>query len=138
MTTKPVPTLTTAGWKTEIRDKADTLMSYFFYSDASQSNIYLGNITSLPKIIEEYGNEESSIRSQMESLLNQYLSRYFDYVDVNVDVRIPEDSVDNRMEVLMSVVVGEKGVKYDMSRLLRSKNGKIIEIIDRNNTGGTE
>ena len=135
MAIKPVPTLTMAGWKKEIRDKADSLMSYFFYSDASQSNIYLGHITSLPKIIEQYGNDKNLIRSQMQTALHVYLSRYFEYVEVNVDVVIPEDATDNRMEILTSVIVGENGVKYDMSRLLRSKYGKIVEIIDRNNTG---
>lgn len=138
MATKPVPTLTLAGWKKEIREKADALISYFFYSDASQSNIYLGNVTSLPKIIEQYGNDEVRIRSEMESQLNRYLSRYFEYVDVNTDVKIPEDNKDNRMEILTSIIVGENGVKYDLSRLLRTKSGTIIEIIDRNNTGSLE
>jgi len=135
MATKPVPSLTLAGWKKEIREKADTLIAYFFYSDASQSNIYLGNITSLPKIIEQYGNEEDTIRSEMEEQMSRYLQRYFDVVEVDVSVNIPENANDNRMEIICKVVVGENGVKYDLSKLLKTSNGKVIEIIDRNNSG---
>lgn len=135
MANRPVPTLSSIGWKNEIRDKIDTLMSYFFYSDYSQSNVYLGNITSLPKIIEEHGNNELNIKTEMEYKLQTYLGRYFDAVEIDVKVNIPEDSVDNRMEIVCSALVAEKGVKYDISRLLRLKDGKLNEIIDRNNRG---
>lgn len=138
MAMKPVPTLTAAGWVNDIRDKCDRLMTYFFYSDYSQSNFYLGNITSLPDIINRYGNDKSAITFETEKAMKVYLLRYFDQVECTAKVIIPENEEDNRMELQVSLEVVENGVKYDLFKLLKIVNSKLVEVIDRNNSGSIE
>lgn len=134
----PVPSLTRAGWITEIKDKCDLLMSYYFYSDYSQSNFYLGNISSLPDIINKYGNEQNKIAFQMQDQMHLYLLRYFESVECSVTALIPEDPEDNRMQLVVNIVVGEKGVKYDFYRMLNVRGNTLTEIVERNNSGSLE
>lgn len=135
MAIKPVPSLSLSGFINELRDKSDRLMSYFFYSDASQSNVYLGEVSSLPDIIQKYGNDKDSIATEMDDALQKYLERYFDIVEVEVKINIPENATDNRMEILCEIIVGENGVKYDFAKILNTANGKLTTIMDRNNQG---
>lgn len=130
---KPVPTLSLSGWVNEIREKSDRLLSYFFYSDASQSNLYYGNVTSLPDIIKRFGNEKDRIDREMREAMYNYLKRYFDIVDIDVEVTIPDDPTDDRMNLICRIAVGQNGIRYDFSKLVAIENSKIKEIIDRNN-----
>lgn len=131
----PAPSLSPSGWVTEIRKKADLLMAYFFYSDASQSNFYLKNITALPDIIQMYGNSQLDLQTEITARLTKYLERYFELVSIDTKVTIPENIDDNRMDVAMAITITQENIKYDMSKLLRIANSKVVEIIERNNTG---
>ena len=61
---KPLPTLSSSGFVSGIAEKADRLMSYYFVSEDSQSNLYRGQITSLPKQIQLLGNDEQALTSR--------------------------------------------------------------------------
>lgn len=132
---KPVPTLSSDGWLNTVGEKADRLIGYFYYSDASQSNTFKGNITSFPNIIKEYGNDPTQLKSELNEKVQQYLSRYFNEVLVEINVVIPENKADNRMDVSMSVIIKEDGKVYNLSKVLELANNKIVKIIDLNNRG---
>lgn len=134
MTVK-VPTLSSSGWVSEIAEKADKLLSYFFVSEASQSNFYAGSITSLTALLQRYGNDEFELRSAVETSLMNYLQRYFESVDVTVTVR--ENTVEGRkgLDLEVDIVVYEQGKEYSLGRLVSTLNSSIMKIAELNNTG---
>ena len=82
---KVVPSLSTQGWLDETKDPTtitSKLLSYFVVADHSQSNVYQGNISSLPYLMATYGHDDQSFRRQIESTLATLLGRYFDNVTV--------------------------------------------------------
>lgn len=87
-----VPTLTRNGWIQDSITKAQKLFIYFLHSEASQSNEFKGNITSLPHLIHLHGNSPTSMVSNLRSALIQYLGKYYD--DVVVEAR-HDGSADN-------------------------------------------
>ncbi len=71
-----VPTLSGRGWLTQTREKADQILSWFFVSDQSQSELFRGNVTSLAYLVHQYGHDKSLLTSQVESALSTYFRRY--------------------------------------------------------------
>ena len=132
----PVPTLSSDGFVTAIPSKADRLLSYFFLSQASQSNAYRGKIASLPSLIQQYGNDDYSLRTALERTLTDMLGSYFEQVSVTVTVTKGDDTkVPGRMDVSVSVDVIDNGISYSFGRLVQVLNSKIQRIIDLNNNG---
>lgn len=131
--TTPVPTLSSSGWVTEISEKADKLLSYFFTSEASQSLVYNGKITSLPAIVQLYGHNELELESAMTSMLRTYLERYFTKVEITVNVTFPELSEDNRLDIKCAVTVYENNLSYELGHLIEVLDSSIQKIVKLNN-----
>lgn len=130
----PVPTLSSSGWVVQISEKADKLLSYFFTSEASQSEVFVGSISSLPDIIKKCGHDDLELRSTMERTMRIYLERYFSAVDIVVTVESPEDgSADNRTNVIVHVKVYEEGNAYEVGHLIEVVDSAIQRIILQNN-----
>lgn len=133
---KPLPTLSSSGFVSGIAEKADRLMSYYFVSEDSQSNLYRGQITSLPKQIQLLGNDEQALTSRITTELERLLGSYFDGVEVNVTTAIPNTQDPNRINVTVSATVAENGQQYSLAKLINVVNSRIVKIIDINNTQG--
>jgi len=134
---KPLPTLSSSGFVSGIAEKADRLMSYYFVSEDSQSNLYRGQITSLPKQIQLLGNDEQALTSRITKELERLLGSYFDGVEVNVTTAIPNTQDPNRINVTVSATVAENGQQYSLAKLINVVNSRIVKIIDINNTQGS-
>ena len=131
-----VPTLSTSGWVEDIAEKADRLMSYYFVSDASQTTLYLGKITSLPLQIQRYGQDDYGLRQAVQAELTQLFGRYFDAVQVEVTTDKPVPNDLNRINLTLSVLVTQNGKQYSLGRLISTINSKITQIVDINNNQG--
>lgn len=131
--TIPVPTLSSSGWVTEISEKADRLMSYFFVSEASQSLVYAGRISSLPEIIQLHGHDELQLEAAMRDVLRTYLERYFTAVDITVKATIPGSSDDNRIQISTQITVYENSLNYEVGHLIEVLNSTIQSIVKANN-----
>jgi nucleotide-binding universal stress UspA family protein len=132
--TIPVPSLSASGWVIEIAEKADKLMANFFASDYSQSNIYKGSITSLAYMVREWSKDTYTLSTNMERELFNYLSRYFE--EVQVDVSVSEETVSGQGTVLsieLDVIVVENGQRYSLGHLITTMDSQVIEIIKTNN-----
>lgn len=82
---KIVPTLDTVGWvRHGVREKLDRLLSNFFTSDGMQSSMYYRMFKTYQVINQENVEQVENMRSELESYLSNYLSKYFDAVDVQV------------------------------------------------------
>lgn len=131
-----LPTLSSSGFVADIAEKADRLMSYYFVSDASQSNLYRGQITSLPAQVQQHGHDEINLAQAVRNELTAYLTRYFDMVDVSTRTDLPNVEDPNRINLTVSVIVTQDGKQYSLGRLVSVLNSKIVEIVDINNTQG--
>lgn len=131
----PVPSLSSDGWINDIARKTDRLLSYFFVSEESQSNIYDGQIASLPGLIREYGNRPLDLKSQMREALINMLKGYYDSVDVSVSVSTENTQIPGRADVTVTITVTENGKSYQVPQLVQTLNGKLLNIINLNNNG---
>lgn len=129
-----LPTLSSSGWVDEIAEKADRVMAYFFVSEYSQSNIFRGNITSLPHLIQKFGNEPEVLKSEISRKVQDLLGRYFDEVSVDAEIT-NEDQPHSRMDLQITVRLRDNGVSYSLARVIKTLNGKVEEFIRVNNEG---
>lgn len=128
----PLPSLSSKGWITEIAEKCDMLLSYFFISDHSQTYLYKNNVTSLPYLIQQHGHEKNKLNNEIEKALFVYLKRYFD--DVLIETSVQEDEKEkSKLDITIDIIINEDGKRHSLGRLIRSLNSKIVEIIKVNN-----
>lgn len=131
-----VPTVSTSGWVDNIPEKADRLLSYYFVSDFSQSNLHRGQILSLPAQLQQNGHDPLALRQAMKSELENYFGQHFDSVVVDVDTETPNPQDPNRIQVTVGVIITHQGRQYSLGRLVRTINSTIVDIIDINNFKG--
>lgn len=133
---RALPTLSSSGFVNGIAEKADRLMSYYFTSEASQSNLYRGEITSLPKQIQLLGNDESGLASRIRVELERLFGYYFDAVEFEVITDVPNPTDPNRINVTISATLIDNGQQYSLGRLINVVDSQIARIIDINNNQG--
>lgn len=130
-----VPTLSTSGWVSEIAEKADKLLSYFFVSEASQTNLYKGSITSLPEILKKHGNDEHDLRRVAQSTLQRYFALHFESAEVTVNTRPTTEEGQYGLELEIDVTVLEAGKQHSLGMLVSTLNSSIMKIANINNMG---
>lgn len=132
-----VPSLSGKDWVESLPEKADLLMSYYFVSEASQTQLYVGTIVSLPAQVQLFGHDEQELRFNIQKDLTTLLSPYFDNVEASVRTDLPNAADPNRINITVDVIVTEGGQRYSLSRLISTVNSKITEIVDINNYKGS-
>ncbi len=135
MTIPAVPSLSTDGWVTDIRKKADLVLAHYFASDYSQSNVFLSKITSLAYQVQQAGSNTFELKRLIESDLQQYLGRYFDNVQVDIRIEDEDSSGTNRYNIVFDATVAENGIRYSVGRLIEVQNSKIKRIVKLLQTG---
>lgn len=132
--TIPVPSLSSSGWVTEIAEKTDKLLSYFFVSEESQTNLYHGQITSLPALLQRYSRDEFELSANIQLQLTRYLERYYERADVSVRIRENDSaSGDRGLDLEIDIIVTDQGRNYSVGRLVSTLNASIMKIADLNN-----
>lgn len=129
----PIGTLSAKGWVNEMSIKADYLLSYYFTSQYSQSNLYRGGISSLQYHLQMWGNSPNALTNQLPEAIKNYLSGYFDMVTATVKLVDPTSVDDGRMTIQLSVSVTQDGVTSSLGRLVSYLNSKIVSIFNMNN-----
>jgi hypothetical protein len=133
MANNPVPTLTAKGWATDMETKADMLLSYYFTSQYSQSNLYRGGISSLQYQLQQWGNNPMSLQNYLQTAISTYLSKYFDSANVLITIVDPTSQQDQRMTVQVDARVTQNGVTASLGRLVYFLNATIVSIMNMNN-----
>lgn len=130
--TIPIPSLSSNGWVTAQAQKADLLMAHFFASDALQSYLYINNVSSLPYIVEQAGDDIITLTQQLRLTLEKYLGRYYDLVDVDItNVDDPLDS--SKVNLNLYIKATDNGKDYVFAKLIETVNGKLSKIVNLNN-----
>lgn len=123
------PTLSPQGWVTDVNNKADVLLSWFYESMHSQSYVYGNKVSSLQYLLQKYGNNITIFIQKLQDALELYLGRYYDVATATVT----SDSTDITNLGTTSIVrihcsVMEGGITYSMGGLLTVANSKITSI----------
>lgn len=126
-----VPVLGSAGFTDDITIKVDQVLSNFYLTQASQTDVYRGSVVSMPDIIRRYGNDPLVLERETRNVLDGYLSRHFDEVNLTINAILSGDSIDLQITAILRD--GERSL--DIHHAVNSKNSKIRSIIDLQNDG---
>lgn len=131
----PVSALSLDGWVTSSASKADYLLSHFFLSEYSQTQLYKGNVTSLQYLIQKYQVNPNILERETQATLEGYFSRYFPNVQAEV---VCEPNTTNSSQINLKIYISiqdESGATLSVGRLVDVLDSKINKIITYNNTG---
>lgn len=124
-----VPTLSSAGWVNDAVSMGVKLMDYFLVSEHSQSQLYRGDITSMTHLVQQYGSEPTQLAEQTRTQLQNYLSRYFDQVQVNT-TSDKLDSATGRYNLTIDVLLSKDGRQHSLGRLLEIGESQVLSVCD--------
>lgn len=129
----PAPTLSPAGWVTDIPTKADFIVSWFFETMKSQTYIYGSNLESIQYILQQNVNNVPKLCTEITTSLERLLGRYFDVVNVNVNSNADSDTSVVEVGININCIITHKGIQYSLGRLLEISNSTITNIFNTNN-----
>lgn len=133
MPTNVKPSLSPNGWVTSAPLKLDDLMADFYYSEYSQSAIYMGHVASLPYIVQNNQNDPYGTANATEQTLLSYLGRYFNSVTVRCTAKY-DNPVPNQAAITIFVeVTDQDGKMHTISDLLYFLDSKFQQVIKLNN-----
>lgn len=126
-----IPTLDANAWVTEPAEAAEAMFAYFFASNFSQSTTFYGMISSFPYLLQQYGDDFTVLRQEVETVLQAYYARQFEKVTVNITL-VPEEgrALDTSAYTMrISVILQDKGKSYSLGNLLTIANKKISKLV---------
>jgi hypothetical protein len=137
MANTPVPVLGTQSFVYDSANKFNQLLSDFYLSDYNQTQLYPGQVTSLPRILQQAGSDYATAVSKIQSLFSNYLSRYYDGNN-SVQVSVVDDTaVGRKDQLILKLVVSltEDSQQVTYGYLLKTANAMIEEVVRINNYG---
>lgn len=130
---RPYPSMSTKGWIEDVPGVIDAVIANFFLTHPSLSVEFNASIKSLPYLIQQFGNDEGQIQTEIGDALTVLLSRYFDKPVVEARVTYPNTDDLIRMNVGVYLAVERDGESYNVARELSTVNGKVVGIMEINN-----
>jgi len=125
-----LPTLSGAGFTNDGRVKLYKLFAYFIASDYSQTVLYYGNVSSLKYLLMKYGDDFTTLKSEINSTLMSMYRRYFPTVEVNTDVveeNGPDGTVYNKLTIEITCI-DKDNKEYSLTQDIRYANDIIQEL----------
>ena len=130
---RPYPSMSTKGWIEDVPGVIDAVIANFFLTHPSLSVEFNASIKSLPYLIQQFGNDEGQIQTEIGNALTDLLGRYFDKPVVEARVTYPDPNDLIRMNVGVYLAVERDGESYNLARELSTANGKVVGIMEINN-----
>jgi hypothetical protein len=132
-----MPSLSTKGWVTDDSTKLDALISHAYLADYNQTHLYVDEVISYPRIMQECGGDADIAVNTIRDETQKYLKRYYpDGVIVETELKKPiTETETNRMDIIISIRVITNNKTTDFVRLLKSSNSVIEGIVKINNFG---
>lgn len=130
-----LPTLDTLGWVNNPNEKATRLLAYFFVSDFSQSNLFLGHVQSLPFILASNAFNFDNMSTDIETALSLLFKDYFDGSSITVAIEPEEINgtvSESRFNISLDVKLIASGVQLSLGRMLTINRSTIEKIISIN------
>jgi len=133
--TQAIPTLSTAGFVTDIPTMIDRMFSYYLTSEYSQSNLFQGKILSLQKQIQAYQHDRNLLITNVRDELEGYFNSVADSTTVKVSLDDPNPDDPNRINITLEAMVVKNNKAYSVGKLIETQDSKILKIIHLNNEG---
>ena len=125
-----LPILGPDGWVPSSQKQLDGLVAHMYCSDFSQSILFKDAVISVAKIIKtNQGNIEDAARD-FEMQLVQYLSAYFEKVEISIRPIASEDSVLNGELGIIGNVEDHSGNVYHLQTSLSNRGSVGKKIMD--------
>ena len=131
MANKAIPSLSTVGWTKDYNEIMKKLYVYFITSEYSQSNSYYGEIASLKYILQSHSEAEDIKLAIQRVLLNMY-DRYFDNVDVVVDIIQTDSTTSYTINI---IAIASDGLTYKLNKTIQTDANRTIINLDKNISG---
>lgn len=138
----PYPSLSSKAWIEDPLEVIDSVMANFLVTQPSLSELSSKFIISLPAIIQQFGNSETDIVTNMQSNLETLLSRYFPGTDqpnttptVEAHIDYPNPDDETRMRIRIQMAVLANGEWLNVGKVLQDIDGKYRLIQEINNNG---
>lgn len=130
-----VPSLSAAGWVSDLRQGVDILMGHLFVSDFSHSTTAPGSITSFAALVQKYNHDQSAMEQQSQVAIQEYLRKYIPDCDVEVEaIANPENPVDNGEYILkITISAYRNGERLNLAEQLDISGSKFKRITEMNN-----
>jgi hypothetical protein len=120
-----LPTLTLSGWLKDKQLMMTKLFDYFLTSDYNQTTVYFGHISSLKYLIKVYGDDEITLKNRIDETLTVMYSRYYDHVDVDVDVSSKKTSP-NLLDIKIDITATDSdGKKYTLGKSMTIDKNRV-------------
>lgn len=106
------------------------IMSCFFFSKHSQTDLFKDNVISLSKIVQQHGDNTTDIAVEIEQKLQVLLQRYFDVAVVEAHAT---DDGANIEVVIRGYVITEDSTgerRLDLGYSLSASEGSFKNIVD--------
>lgn len=123
------------GVISDIDVKIDYLMCCFFFAKHSQSTLYRNSISSLSKIIQQYGDDDLTISGEVQSELQKYLAKFFTTALVIVSVEDDGDDPGINLKVEATVTDSNASgtVSTSIGYALMTRDSALKSIINTSN-----
>lgn len=126
------PSLTAEGFVKDPQRIAAMLMTNALASDASQSNLYRGAVTSIQSIIQKTGQDVRAMTQMLQNELENMYRRYFDQASFEVRIEPLSAEKPNTLNIKLEGKIVSDGVRYDLGRALMVNEGVIQKVIPIN------
>lgn len=130
---KVIPSLSDLGWVSDPQTILSQLLGYYILTDGGQSVSFQGNLINLPETYQLHINDPVSMSVKVKEDLDNLLSRYFEAVEVNTEVKTLSESKFGIL-IYASVISGD-GVKVSLGRVIDMDNTGVRKVVDINNYG---
>lgn len=128
-----VPSLSARGWASDVTDKADLLLAYYFSTDYLQSVAWIGKVTSFQETLSKYHHNPSVLKTRVENEVGDQFSRYFDSVTASASVDTPDTNKPNEIQLTLRVNVQQGDQTYSLGRVVETIDATIKTLFDLNN-----
>lgn len=128
---RPLLTMDTRGQIYDANMKLQWLLSYMLTTEASQSNLFMYRILSIPDINRRYNNDIAQFKRTLEEGYKRLLEVYFDECEVFVDDKPMEDP--SKVKIILKANALQDGAWYGLSEALLVTNDKVTRVAEFHN-----
>lgn len=130
-----VPSLDTDGFTSDVKVMLRRLYNYFLISEHSQTITYKESPVSLNHLLELYIDDLTILKIKTEDVLQIYLNKYFDTVEVHITIKDSEVTDTPSMDIAIKVSNNNHSTtlldSVDISKDLAVRNGYVYSKLVR-------
>ena len=128
-----MPCLSEDGWVNGSMMTADYLLSHFFIAEYSQTQAFIGEVSSLPYLVQKHNDDSAELANEVAFTLKRYFSRYFNNVVAEArDIPNEKDPSAGQISVFLSFQ-DTAGETFTLSKMIQMTDSKVTKIIDISN-----